>query len=224
LFGWVQNFPKLFETCSRIHCYQLAVSGLKEELLLNFKRSCRGSLRQPPNVITWVLGLRNLASRGLKDSAAVITAWNNQCGSKHDALVGAKFAATKLLMEKMPEPCFQLLQGCVSTRGWTGCAFSEDALNNKRLFPGHVFRSPKEGWKSKLTVTADSMQLMLARTIHDHEMLPPAARRKVTKKSLEECACLSKPFPVQCLFPRCPCPARGPLSPRLAGHIAVISA
>lgn len=182
-----QHFRFLIESATNIVCYQLDIPNVRDELLCNFKRSCRGAIRQPPNLIQWILGLTNLNKHGVHDTATTIAAWNAQC-SKVDALVGGKYAACKLVMEKMPRAAFEMLASCVSRLGWNASPFSEDALNNRRIYPGHCFRYAKDGWKGKLCVTDTSMQAMMEHIIFEHENQHVSNRRKVPKRTLEECA------------------------------------
>ena len=63
----------------------------------NFKVSSRGSIREPPNPITWVYALNRLGS-AFQDSSEVIRNWND-VSIKADKLVGGKYLAVKNLLQ-----------------------------------------------------------------------------------------------------------------------------
>jgi hypothetical protein len=87
-----KEMPQLFESIQVIYGQPLRVLTKREELKANFKWSVRGSIRQSPNVITWIVSLTNLREDwGTADAAAVIKDWNKD-SSESEKLVGGKAA------------------------------------------------------------------------------------------------------------------------------------
>ncbi|CAK0830785.1 unnamed protein product [Prorocentrum cordatum] len=71
-------------------------------MMLNFKQSVRGAIRQPPNIITWIVTLERLQTCGAAtDPQAVVQEWNQQC-PKGQQLKGGQAQAVQLVLEKMP--------------------------------------------------------------------------------------------------------------------------
>lgn len=58
LFQW---HPKFARSIQNIYCLCMSYQTKRDELLANFKLSARGSIRKPPNAITWVHSLDVLA-------------------------------------------------------------------------------------------------------------------------------------------------------------------
>jgi hypothetical protein len=55
-----QTHPKLYDSILRIEVHRVEFASKREELFANFKLSHRGSIRKPPNVLTWVFALGKL--------------------------------------------------------------------------------------------------------------------------------------------------------------------
>ena len=87
----------------------------------NFKVSSRGSIREPPNPITWVYALNRLGS-AFQDPADVIRMWN-EVSVKSDRLVGGKYLAVKNLLQ-VQGPLQDEILRCVNNLGFQGSCFS----------------------------------------------------------------------------------------------------
>lgn len=129
----------------KIHAQHLKFASQKAAIFNNFKLSHRGSIRKPPNAVTWVAVLAELqAEHGEKDPAAVIRSWNDDA-AKSDRIVGAKSMAVKNIMSKMNAEAQNLLTNHVMKHTWECCAFSEDVLASVKFFPGYHPRGTELG-------------------------------------------------------------------------------
>lgn len=118
-----------------IYVFHVQLGSRREEVFGNFKMSARGAIRNPPSPVTWVFSLERLALECSEtDSAAVIKVWNGQA-SKAQQLTGAKAVSVKHILE-MPPLAKTKLMDHVAAVGWESCAWTEDALSSKKLWPG----------------------------------------------------------------------------------------
>lgn len=177
--------PTLLDSCSQIYVHCVAMATKREELLENFKRSTRGSIRKPPNVMTWVLGLQQLRANGDSDIATIVK-HHNANSSKAGQLAGAKAQAVKNLLEQLPNMALNVLSEHVQSLGWDNCAFSDDCLSSKKYLPGHQFRRGIGLWIARGKVTKESCELTLRHIIAVHESTSPAMRKKVDRATIEE--------------------------------------
>ena len=66
------EFSGFFQSLSDIHAHVLEPTALQNEVILNFMLSSRGSIRKPPNTLTWVSTLKNLRDQaGFSDLTAL---------------------------------------------------------------------------------------------------------------------------------------------------------
>ena len=122
-----QVAPQIAETASVIFAHYIEVGAGRDELVANFKRSVRGSIRQAPNVITWLLTLNNLKKDGDQGPEAISRHWNTKV-NKANQLLGKKAYAVKLMTEKLPKQPLDLLVGFVGHEGWENQPFHDDGL------------------------------------------------------------------------------------------------
>ena len=149
----------------------------------NFRLSGRGSIRRPPNCLTWVASLGKLHGTGDRDFTTIIKGWNGVCSSNM-ALTGRKALAVRNLMEKMSRPTLELLTNLVSEYGWEDMPFTEDTLSSKRIWPGHTFRvDGSKVWTARQCVSAKSLHLMVERAVWEHKQHGPGPR---TEKEMAE--------------------------------------
>ena len=78
--------PKLFNTSRQIHAQFLHWVNLRAQVFHRNKIDARGSIRKPPNVISWTISLRKLRAAGDKDAGDVIKAWNQEASKTAAAL------------------------------------------------------------------------------------------------------------------------------------------
>ena len=101
---------------------------------------------------------------------------------------GGKAQALKNVLGLMPENVFmEVVLPAVSELSWEKCPWSDDAFSNKRIFPGGAPRLGDAAWRTRLTVTAKSMCIMLQCQVDKHKKLmltcsPP----KLTKDKMDE--------------------------------------
>ena len=97
----LRSFPHIKETCSTVYVYHVQHLTLQDEVFHNFRLSLKGSIRKPPNFLTWIQVLTKLKSCGYEDSAAVIARFNLTV-AKSMQLAGQKATAVGNLMNLMP--------------------------------------------------------------------------------------------------------------------------
>ena len=73
-----QVHPTLYESVQYIFCQYVETQTLKDELLMNFKNSIKGSLRKAPSIMCWVQAVQNLMVFGKVDVQALIKKFNSQ--------------------------------------------------------------------------------------------------------------------------------------------------
>ena len=157
----------------------------EEQTFDSFKLSTRGSIRQAPNVISWVITLGKLAKAGDKDVGVILRQWN-QTSAKHANINGNKGQAVKNLLELCSEDTLNIVVESVSRWGWDLCPFSEDALSSKKLYPGQHFKSVhSRKWTQRQQVTKETSNLLFQHVVASHANLPESVRRKRTKAQME---------------------------------------
>ena len=84
----------------------------------------------------------------------------------------------------------------VGTLGWENCAWTEENLASKRLFPGHVFPAKNRKWQQRLRVSDRSLRIMVLR-IHweqEHQSCEKRGQKKPDDRACEllaeKAACL----------------------------------
>ena len=96
-----QLHPRLHNSVLRVYVYHSPQSTRRAEAITNMQLSCRGSIRKPPNVITFAAMAVNLAENGDADFGSFVKDWNQVSGRTH-MIIGQKFSTRKLLMEAAP--------------------------------------------------------------------------------------------------------------------------
>ncbi|CAJ1446520.1 unnamed protein product [Effrenium voratum] len=105
----LETFSNLRTSCGVVYVHHIKHFSLQDEVFYNFRVSLRGSIRRPPNLLTWVGTLSQLKQKGYEDSAAVISRFNSGVG-KSFQLVGSKATAIGNLMSLFPA-CLQVWLG-----------------------------------------------------------------------------------------------------------------
>jgi len=193
----IEAHPKFHDSVKKIFCHSIFVSVRRAEMFYNFRVSCRGSIRRPPNVLTWVHSLEMLLKEhGETDAASVVRLWNAQA-SENNQLVGSKSVAVRLVIG-MPESAKHELYSYVAAVSWDNCPWSEDSLGSKKLYPsdksvGKGAKTPK-GWPERLSVSEESLVLMIKHVQANHakfRSLGGCAPKKDTRQTVEEVALMS---------------------------------
>ena len=180
------EFSGFFQSLSDIHAHVLEPTALQNEVILNFMLSSRGSIRKPPNTLTWVSTLKNLRDQaGFSDFDGLAKEFNKGVGSKLQ-LVGQKAMTVRLIVNAYPEPVVDLLVDHVGETGWEKACVNEDILGSKKMIPGWANKSPTKAWTRRGTVTPESMLLGFQKAIKEHQRLPLAARRPPQKQTMEQ--------------------------------------
>ena len=126
-----QAFPLIYGTCRCIFAYSPLHVSPKDVAFRNLQMSCRGAIRQAPNVVKWTHILLSLKTHGYQDPGELVKSWNSTC-AKADQLTGGKGQAVKLIIEKMPSSVLSLLTQHVSKKGWSNSAFMDDVFSSKK--------------------------------------------------------------------------------------------
>ena len=89
----------MFDSIRKLYAYRVVLLSKREVAFENFRLSGWGSIRRPPNYLTWVAALGKLQGTGDRDFTTIIKGWNGVCSSSM-ALTGRKALAVRNLMEK----------------------------------------------------------------------------------------------------------------------------
>ena len=134
-------------------------------MFFNFKESIRGSIRKPPNAMTWVHSLMALVKCGETDPGGVIRIWNAQA-SRNSQIAGEKAQSIKNIMELMPPAAYTAIMDLVGKIGWEKSPWSDQALANKKIYPGFAPRGANKAWNERTKITRASMVLMVQHISH----------------------------------------------------------
>ncbi|CAL1146424.1 unnamed protein product [Cladocopium goreaui] len=187
--------PKLFDSVSVIWVQHMRQNSKEDEVLCNLKLSTRGSLRKAANLIQIAFMVRRLLASGGTDYTTFLRKYNQQSVAAHQ-LRGRKQTALKLLFESAPKDVLDEILNHVGTLGWENCAWTEENLASKRLFPGHVFPAKNRKWQQRLRVSNRSLRIMVLR-IHweqEHQSCEKRSQKKPDDRACEllaeKAACL----------------------------------
>jgi len=181
-----QVAPELWQSLRDVHCINLQFGTLREQTFANFKVSVRGSVRQAPSPISWVVMLLRLSKKGDNDTGNIIKLWNKD-NIKSAHVTGGKAQAVKNCLELLDESTLQLVVDATSKYGWETGPFSEDTLASKKLYPGNHFRTiNSKKWTNRQVVTKESCRLTFMRLIKRFGTAPVMFRHKLTKHKSEE--------------------------------------
>ncbi|CAK0907391.1 unnamed protein product, partial [Prorocentrum cordatum] len=171
---------KLYESILAIYVHSMKVNSKEEEALLNMKLSCRGSIRRANNIVEVVFMLQNLSNRyGMSDSAGFVRRWNNM-SSKQFQITGKRAVALKQLLEVAPKKALDSILAHVGNLGWQQCAWSEEVLSNKKIYPKFNFPCKSKKWIPRVRTTDESLCLMIERVQNLHEAQNQMLRMKMT--------------------------------------------
>ncbi len=185
----LMTFETLKESVQMIHVHCVKHLTLQDEVFHNFRLSIRGSLRRPPNVMTWVGTLSKLRNKGYQDCTSLIARFNQTVAISFQ-LIGGKSVAVGNLMNFFSQDLLDYIQAHVSQWGWEGCCLSDDVLSSKKILPTHVFKSPHKSWKRLVAMSEDSCMLLFRRIFSDHEKAPGKKMEKSTVEQQAERAAL----------------------------------
>ena len=101
--------PHVASSLQCIYVTQPHCRTVRDELVMNFKVSHRGQIREAPNVFTWIGTLKNMSTHGVQDASEIVRFWNSQV-SRANEVRGAKATVIKAMLEKCPA---QSLTSCL---------------------------------------------------------------------------------------------------------------
>ncbi len=106
--------PVLWESARTVHAVGLFLSSKKDVMKANFKASVRGSIRQAPNVIRWIVCLLN--QKGAH-AAEIIKEWNKEVPrsdrGEENLLFFAECSGICLSQKGGHDTWHQLLTSCI---------------------------------------------------------------------------------------------------------------
>ena len=180
-----QIAPNVWKSFRCLRFYNVEFSTLRDQTFNNFKLSCRGAIRKPPNVISWVVMLGRMTEAGDRDVGAILRQWNRD-NVKAANVVGAKAQAVKSVLEVASPETKNILVAHVSEFGWEHAMLNEDGLASKKLFPGNHFRTVgSKTWSARQVVTKESSHIMFRGVLERFKKLPDLLRKKMSKQQLE---------------------------------------
>ena len=175
--------PHLLSSLQIVWCRRgLISSDVATVALQNAALSRKGAMVRSHDVATWVAKLQLLKNHGLTP-AQVIATWNQQT-TKESQLVGQKKVALLNLLDA-PEDVIQLLISHCSEFSEKS-AFAEECFASKQILPGYVPRSGSKTWNKRLTVSSESLILMMRYVDASHRRKLPDTRCKLSKESMSE--------------------------------------
>ena len=118
-----QIAPNVWKSFRCLRFYNVEFSTLRDQTFNNFKLSCRGAIRKPPNVISWVVMLGRMTEAGDRDVGAILRQWNRD-NVKAANVVGAKAQAVKNVLEVASPETKNILVAHVSEFGWEHTMFN----------------------------------------------------------------------------------------------------
>ena len=156
--------------------------SLEQIALKNAQLGQRGSIRRPLDVFSWVKVIFNIAGTGgdtENTGKSLIGRWNDQFASKDGKLTGNKRVAVLNLLSA-PRTGLDTILNQVARLGAEGACATDDAMSNKKLFPGNTWRQFQlPNWNKLLVVTDTSFDLMCQMLVLQHESKPPLGGFKI---------------------------------------------
>lgn len=176
--------PCVAETASVIHCIFPSCANSRQEFFWNFRLSFAGSIRERPNLFTWIGVLRSMSALGDSDSGSIVKQWNTEA-PKANKLVGAMATNLKFMLEKMDVAVLDALCGIVSKDGFENQPFHDSSFSSKKCVVGVIFRHSAPGWEKILKVSTKSILLMINSKANVHRKTPVFLRKKMDSKSID---------------------------------------
>ena len=180
--------PEFYQTSLTIHGHHVMVADKLDEGTLNLSMNVASQVRRAPHVLTNLHVVQKLTSHhGLNHYSLYVKKWNSRVIKGH-CLTGKKAQVLKLLMEQCPKSIQALIVQHCNRCTWNRCVWSEDALANKKLYPGHRFPAKSIVWQNRLKVSEESMHAMVRRLQQKFELAPAYMKNKKTADEVEKVA------------------------------------
>ena len=148
----------------------------------NAKLSHAGSIREPNDLITWVMKLKALHDSGTPSS--LIAAWN-EMATPESALKGAKYTGVLNLLSA-PSPALEVILKHNGKVGRDKTFFTDSTWTCKKLYPGGVWKGPTKFWNMK--TTEESFLAMVSKLALAQEAKPPGMRSSVQLQAIQDVA------------------------------------
>ena len=153
--------PKLHSSLQSIHaCVPVLNPTMETIVLKNAQLAQRGAIRKPMDVFTWVGVIKKLGTGEGLDAKHLMAKWNSEYATKDFKLTGGKRMAIMNLLSA-PSHGVNVILKQVGRLGGENVAISEEAMSDKRLFPGHAWKQFQlPVWAKLLKATPESFNLM----------------------------------------------------------------
>ena len=175
--------PEIWETYCCIYVRWLVWRPDKRTIsFLNAKLSHAGSIREPNDLITWVIKLQALHDSGSPSS--LIAAWNEEA-TPESALKGAKYTGVLLLLGG-PSSVLQVILKHNGKVGRDKTFFTDSTWTMKKLYPGGAWKGPNKFWSMK--TTEESFLAMVTKLALAQEMKPPGMRSAMQQSAIQDVA------------------------------------
>ena len=102
--------------------------------------------------------------------------------SKQFQITGKRAVALKQLLEVAPKKALDSILAHVGSMGWQQCAWSEEVLSNKKLYPKFNYPTKSKKWMARVKTTDTSLCLMIERAQNIHAAQNPTIRMKMTRR------------------------------------------
>ena len=151
--------PRLHASLQKIHVIAPLVQPSHETVALkNAQLAQRGAIRKPLGVFSWVALIRKLGTN--INAKELLAKWNEQYATRDFKLVGNKRMAIFNLLDAPTEGVGAILDQ-IARLGIEHAAANEEAMADKKLFPGHTWKQFQlTNWTKMLKVTPESFNLM----------------------------------------------------------------
>jgi hypothetical protein len=180
--------PRLYASILQINVQCIKYNSKREEIFSNFRLSHQGAIRKAPSAITWVVALEALhEEHGETDAAAVLKVWNASA-SKQSQIVGGKAQTVKNIMQLMDKGAKVELIKHVAEHGWESCAWTDDVLASKKMYPGFAPRGGSKLWNERQKITGKSCKLMVESVQANHAKMNAGLKRPTSKLDAENLA------------------------------------
>ena len=112
--------------------------------------------------------------------------WNQHYATKDGNIVGNK-RSTVVALPTAPKEGVDAMLQCIARVVADYAPMTEEAMSNKKLYPGQVWRQFQlQNWTQLLRVTDQSFNIMCHHITAQHEAKPKSIRSKLTKCQVEE--------------------------------------
>ena len=155
----LKSCPHLHASLQLIRAIVPLVQPSHEAVALkNAQLAQRGAIRKPLDVFSWVALIRKLGTN--INAKELLAKWNEQYATRDFKLVGNKRMAIFNFLDAPTDGVDTILDQ-IARLGIENVAANEEAMADRKLFPGHTWKQFQlTNWTKLLKVTPESFNLM----------------------------------------------------------------